>query len=400
MHKILYCENNVDGTIGGSYYSLFYLVTNLDRNIFHPIVVFYRDNEFVSHLKTKGIETYVFKRYEPLNFMGGIDKESCGHHMRRVFARPPQKIVNITRRLFLSAFQKVWFLKKNMISLVHLNNSILYNHDWMLAARISGIKCITHERGINEKFPFAARYFGRRLQAIICISNAVQVNLHEKIRLTNSLVIHNGLDPTDMKVTMEPEKVRRMYGIEPHDHVIGVVGNIKAWKGQDVAIKALSLIRQRFDEVKCFFVGDTSRDDLSFADEVRRLVDEFNLKNNVIFTGFQKNVANFINAMDVVIHTSVLPEPFGRVILEPMALKKPVIATNIGAPPEIIVDRKTGLLVPPRDPFSLSEAVALLLENPIRAKGMGEEGYSRLVDNFSLAKNISKTTTLYDRLLA
>jgi len=133
---------------------------------------------------------------------------------------------------------------------------------------------------------------------------------------------------------------------------------------------------------------------------VRRLVDEFNLKNNVIFTGFQKNVANFINAMDVVIHTSVLPEPFGRVILEPMALKKPVIATNIGAPPEIIVDRKTGLLVPPRDPFSLSEAVALLLENPIRAKGMGEEGYSRLVDNFSLAKNISKTTTLYDRLLA
>jgi glycosyltransferase involved in cell wall biosynthesis len=399
MHKILYCENNVDGTIGGSYYSLFYLVTNLDRDKYQPVVVFYRDNEFVSRLKTKGIEAYVLKRYEPLNFMGSIDKESNGYIIRQIFARPAQKIVNISKRLFLSAFEKAWFLKKNKISLVHLNNSILYNHDWMLAARITGIKCISHERGINERFPVLARYFGRNLQAIICISKAVHENLYKKTDLTNALIIHNGLDPADMKVTIANEEIRKEYRIDQNAPVMGIVGNIKPWKGQDVAVKALALLKQRFEGVKCFFVGATSQDDMPFAEEVHKLVKDLHLEDVVKFTGFQRNVANFIKAMDVVVHASVLPEPFGRVILEPMALRKPVIATNIGAPPEIIVNGKTGFLVPPGDPVSLSEAISAIFEDKLRAKSMGEAGYARLVDNFSLAKNVSETTALYERLL-
>jgi glycosyltransferase involved in cell wall biosynthesis len=119
----------------------------------------------------------------------------------------------------------------------------------------------------------------------------------------------------------------------------------------------------------------------------------------VIITGFKRDVANYINGLSVQIHASIAPEPFGRVLLEGMALGKPLVASNGGAVPEIVVDRETGLVFEPGNAEELADRVATLLEDPPLASRYGAAGRARLESAFSIAHNAERTQALYDRVL-
>ena len=106
-----------------------------------------------------------------------------------------------------------------------------------------------------------------------------------------------------------------------------------------------------------------------------------------------------MNLMDVVIHASVLPEPFGRVLIEAMALKKPLIGARAGAVPEIIINNKTGLTFQPDNASNLASCIISLLKDPDLARNMGAEGYTRLIETFSIQSNVQKTTAIYDSIL-
>lgn len=97
-------------------------------------------------------------------------------------------------------------------------------------------------------------------------------------------------------------------------------------------------------------------------------------------------------------HTSVLPEPFGRVLLEGMALRKPIITPNIGAGPEIVVDRETGLIVKLGDVKDSTRAIISLLENPQKAEQMGKAGRARLEKHFHININVKKIVRIYTEL--
>ena len=120
-----------------------------------------------------------------------------------------------------------------------------------------------------------------------------------------------------------------------------------------------------------------------YRDKLDHIIKENKLNQHIIFTGFQENVANYINLMDIIIHSSILPEPFGRVILEAMSLKKPIIATNFGAPPEIIKNGETGFLVPPGDHIELYRTINRLLVQPDLSIKMGLQGYNLLLEKLT-----------------
>lgn len=398
--NVLYCENNIDGTVGGSYYSLLYLVKNLDRQRFRPIVIFYTEHTLLPAYREAGVETYVWKKAESFNF-------GCAHHKiwkwlgpLRPVASICQKLLNFVWGFLLPAFERARYIKQNGIRIVHLNNSVLYNHDWMLAARLAGVKCVTHERGINEWFSPSARYFSKRLDAVICISEAVRNNMRERgADFGNLVVIYNGLDPKSMKIVTQPELLRATYGIGPETVVIGMLGNIKAWKGQDTLIRAMDKVRRSVPEVCCIFVGDTSPSDLEYGQSLHLLVDSLGLDKQIVFAGFQRNVGDFLMMCDVMVHASVLPEPFGRVILEAMACRKPVIGARAGAIPEILEEGQTGLTFPPGDAECLAENIVSLIADRTRIRRFGENGYTRLVNEFHIAKNVESTQRLYERIL-
>lgn len=398
--KVLYCENNVDGTVGGSYYSLLYLVKNLDRRRYYPIVIFYTEHTLLPAYREAGVETHVWKKVDSFTF-------GSAHHKIWKWLAPLRPVVSIFRKLLnfvrgflLPAIERARYIKQNDIRIVHLNNSVLYNHDWMLAARLTGVRCVTHERGINEWFPPSARYFAKRLDAVICISEAVQRNMHKReADFGNLVLIHNGLDPTSMKIGVNPEVLRATYGLAHDTVVIGMLGNIKAWKGQDTLIRAMDHVRRSVPDIRCLLVGDTSPGDREYGESLHALVDSLGLGELIIFTGFQRNVGDFLMVCDVMVHASILPEPFGRVILEAMACKKPVIGSRAGAIPEIVVEGETGFTFPPGDSDSLADAITRLISDRELMRRCGENGYKRLVHEFHIAKNIEATQGLYERML-
>jgi glycosyltransferase involved in cell wall biosynthesis len=104
--------------------------------------------------------------------------------------------------------------------------------------------------------------------------------------------------------------------------------------------------------------------------------------------------------MDVVLHSSVTPEPFGRVLIEAMALGKPLVAPREGGPLVIVVDGETGLLVTPRDPHALADAVVALLDDPARRTAMGEAGRARVDAVFDIRHHVHHMERLFDELIA
>jgi glycosyltransferase involved in cell wall biosynthesis len=385
--RIVYVEGNVDGTIGGSYFSLLFLVSGLDRARFEPLVVFAADNSLVPRYNAAGIRTIIHAPPKPAVMRGPL-----GRYL--------SKAVNFARGAILEPLQIAALLRRERIALVHLNNSIVRNHSWMIAARLAGVPCITHERGINPQFKVRDRRLARRLDAVICISAAVRENF---IRLgladLKLRTIHNGLDPAEMRVTRSPTEIREELRLPPGARVVGIVGNIKPWKGQDVVVRAVGLLRDEFPDVVCLLIGDTGPEESSYRKQLEETIGALGLNGRVLVTGFRKDIPNYINLLEIQIHASVLPEPFGRVLLEGMALSKPLVASGGGAVPEIVVDGETGLLFEPGNAESLAASLRALLKDGSRSAQAGRKGRQRLEAQFSIAHNVHETQALYDELL-
>lgn len=389
--RVLYVEGNVDGTVGGSYFLMLDLVRSLDKRRFTPLVVFHRSNFLEDSFRECGAEVVVLPKQEPFEFTSAL--------LNRKLA-PIKKGVNLYRRLFKSAAVHARFIKSRGVELVNLNNSITRNHDWMLAARMAGVPCVTHEMGINERYSWASRWLGRRLGAVICLSHVIRDTMVERGAWPgNTCVIHCGIDLTRYREIESPVALRAKHAIPPSVPIIGVVGNVREWKGQETIVHATARLKAQFPEVRCLLVGGTTPADEYYRQRLERLCDELDIRDRVIFAGFQRNAIDYMRLMDVVCHTSTSPEPFGIVTLEAMSLAKPLVSTTIGGPAEVVKDGTTGLLVEPGRPELLAEAIATLLADPARAAEMGRKGREHLLANFSLASNVAQTIAVYSRVL-
>ena len=386
--RILFVEGNVDGTIGGSYYSLLFLATGLDQRRYEPVVAFHSDNALISRFRAAGIDTRIFPARRPIVFRSPIT---------RVFA----KTANFLKGFVFEPLRLAGMLRAQRFHLVHLNNSVVTNHVWMLAAMIAGIPCVTHERGINPTFSTRSRWLARRLDSVICISGAVRDNfVRAGLGSIRMCMIPNGLDPAEMKVTRSALEIRREFGLPPDSRLVGIVGNIRRWKGQEVFVRALARIAGKYPGLAALVIGDTDPANRHYRQHIDRLLEEGGLTCRVAITGYRNDVADYVNALEILVHASIKPEPFGRVVLEGMALRKPIIASRDGGVQEIVVDGCTGLLFTPGDDSELASRLIELIDDPVRAATMGQAGYQRLLEEFSMRKNVAATESIYDSLLA
>jgi glycosyltransferase involved in cell wall biosynthesis len=394
--RILYCEGNLDNSVGGSHYSLFYLLESLNKNRYQPVVVFHRENRLIPMYRNAGLDTRIFPYCNPLRLPAVLKRNTWLGRPLQLFLNA----INIMRMIVWPGVRCAWYLRTNHVDLVHLNNTIIRNHHWMLGAMLARVKCISHERGINEHITTISRLFARSLAAIICISVSVRDNLaRQGIGAGKLVIIHNGLDPGKIRPTTGVSALKHRHAMPEEAPVIGIVGNLKDWKGQEVVIRAVARLHKRWPGIRCLLVGDAEVDP-AYTDKLRKLTVEKGLQENIIFTGYQSNVADFLNAMDVVVHASILPEPFGRVLLEGMVMQKPVVGSDGGAVPEIVQHGVTGYLFAPGDHDALADSLSRLLEDKTLAGKMGEEGYRRAVNEFGIRRNTEKTETLYEELFS
>lgn len=385
--RVMYVEGNPDGTIGGSFYSLLFLIKNLDRSRFQPIVVFSKANGLIPAFQAAGAEVVVRPLAPP------VRARWRGLHL---FAR----LANMLLALVIEPLRLAGLLRRRRIDLLHLNNSIERNHPWIVAAVIAGVPRITHERGINERMSSPARWLIGRLGAVICISSAVRDNLLRLgVNSSRLRTIWNGLDPAEMKVSKDRATVIAEFGLPQSTRLVGMVGNIREWKGQAVVVEAMEIVVREYPDVACLLIGQHSEGDMAYMRQLEERIASARLQRQVLITGYRANVADYVAALELLIHASILPEPFGRVLLEGMALRKPLVASRGGAVPEIVDDGVTGLLFEPGDPQALANMILRLLASPTELRTMGEAGYNRLRTQFGIDLNAARTMAVYEEFL-
>lgn len=385
--RVLYCESSADGTIGGSHYCLLYLLEHLDRGEFEPLTVFYEEHALIERFRRVST-TIVHPQDMPTRW---------GANGVLATAR---RTINLGKFLRTVAGH-VRFLRHHEIALIHLNNSITRHQDWMLAAQMARVPCIVHERGLSDVYTARDRAYARRVALIIPMSAWIRDHMVARgVPGDNIRVMYDGLDPDRLHVTVSPEDVRQAWDIPPGARVIGIVGNIRPWKGQETVVRAVVELTTRWPTLVCLFVGATTPADEGYKARLDALISEHGIGSNVRFTGYQRDVANLINIMECVVHASILPEPFGMVVLEAMARRKAVIGSGAGGPTESVVEGRTGFTYAPGDSSALAARIAELLADPARCRSMGEAGYQRLLEAFTMQQYMRNIHEAYRAVLA
>lgn len=137
----------------------------------------------------------------------------------------------------------------------------------------------------------------------------------------------------------------------------------------------------------------------AYEREIRALTTKLGLDDVVEFTGFRSDVHGAIEALDVLVHASTSGEPFGQVVIEGMVSGKPVVATNGGGIPEIVVDGVTGTLVPMGESEPMANAILSLLDDPERAQSMGERGRQRVLQRFTINITARNMESVYYEMM-
>jgi glycosyltransferase involved in cell wall biosynthesis len=187
--------------------------------------------------------------------------------------------------------------------------------------------------------------------------------------------------------------------------LLGVVAQLSPWKGQDTAIEALALLVGEGIDAHLLLVGSakfvaraTRFDNTDYVAGLRELVARKGLQERVWWLGEREDVPQLIRAMDVLLLPS-WEEPFGRALIEAMALGVPVVATSVGGPAEIVEQGREGYLVAPRRAPDWAQAIARLAQSPQTAAAMGRSGRERAQQLFTIERHVRATLDVYERAI-
>jgi glycosyltransferase involved in cell wall biosynthesis len=178
-----------------------------------------------------------------------------------------------------------------------------------------------------------------------------------------------------------------------------MVGRISPWKGHDVALRATAAARRRGVAVRLLIAGAPLFGEQAVSNALRRLAGDLDLTGQVVWLGHVDDVPELLRAVDVVLHASVIPEPFGQVVVEAMAAGRAVVAAEGGGPAEIVTDGVDGLLVPPGDVEGLAAALVWLAGSAERRERLGRAARLRAA-RYVPARVAAEEMAVYERLVA
>lgn len=206
------------------------------------------------------------------------------------------------------------------------------------------------------------------------------------------LCIHNGIDVEAVRVTIQREAMRKTWRIAGDAVVIGTVGRLVPVKGHAILLEATRILRATKQNVTLVLVGDGP-----LRSELKVTAQRLGLEKSVIFAGHQDQACDFMNMMDIFVLPS-LHEGIPMVLLEALALQRPVVATGVGGIPEVIVHDRSGKLVDAGDAGGLALTLQELIERPDKAGALGVEGRRQVEQEFSAHTMAARTVNLYQSL--
>ncbi|MCE5280850.1 MAG: glycosyltransferase family 4 protein [Deltaproteobacteria bacterium] len=368
-YPILYLHHT--GRFAGAENSLLHLATHLDRSRFSPLFLCPSVGEFPDRLASRGVPVI--------------------HHEFGSNSQPLRLVQSLAK------IRRV--IRERQIALLHANGPQT-NVPAGIVGRLLGVPVVWHARNcLRPGMVDIDRMTGFLPDRIICNSDAIRSRFLGGLTEKKSLTILNSVDLADFDPEFRGPSLRQELGIPVASKVLGMTSRLSREKGQQTLLEAVALLKGRFPDLYVLLVGDSIfTEDEDVPRSLREMADRLGISERVLFTGFRRDVPRLYGAMDIFI-LATDAEPCGRVLFEAMAMARPVIGTDNGGTPEIVVDGVTGLLFPYGDAATLSERITRLLEQPAEMARMGAAGRRRVEEHFTIDRYMEKTQRVYLELL-
>jgi glycosyltransferase involved in cell wall biosynthesis len=380
---------------GGSVVVLSHLVQNLDRTRYLPLVVTSLDLASIEKLFRP--EDVLCRFRPPMNYANRVRWMAlCPSNFEwanRIWAylfTVVSMVVNLPEKAWLH--YKIWRSKPDI---VHVNNG----RDGLIVARRFNIPLLYHFHGMFQEMllqPYDSR---QTAAAFVSISKHI-----------TSEAIKCGVPPDKIIDIPNPAPVvtvsagsrqtwRRKFRFADDAIVLAHVGRLVSWKGQIEFVKAFAQIARKYPHVIALIVGDDLEGlESAYPKALRKLVIELGMEKQVVFSGHVEDILGLMSAMDVVVHSSISPEPFGLVITEAMAAGAAVIGARLGAPIEIIEEGVSGLLVNPNDAEEFAAGLERLISDKSLRERLASSGRKRALEVYSPKLFASRVEEIYARI--
>lgn len=245
---------------------------------------------------------------------------------------------------------------------------------------------------VNKK-DLIHRWSYGKIEKLICLTNLHKENLLSHLPLSERqlTVIPNFVDCERFNPRNRSEEVRKSLGALPGVPLIGIASRLDPQKGQDTALQAMALLKRKNVPLQMVIVGENTLNEMNYLNVLKKMAAELGIEDRVHFTGYRADMEKIMASLDALVMPSHC-ETFGRVLIEAMASKTPVIATNAGGVPNIIDAGRDGLLVTPQNAEELAAAMEQIAMNPALRRAMAESGYFKARSTY--AKDVVETKLL------
>lgn len=384
MYRVAYAAHT--GDLSGPNNSLIELLAGLDRMRFEPVVYFPSPGPAVEEIRLRAVSCRVIPAH-PIQRVRGFRR--CPLYLN--------DLLQCTRALREA-------LGLDRVDLVHINTAVTPYP--ALAAWSRRLPIVWHIREslqpnlVNNGYLLGINFLATHL---IAVSNAVRGQLITQAHVPRRKVsvVHNGIDLGRFDSAVKPCRTRAELGL-PEGRLIAVTAFLLPHKGHEVFLEAMNQLVHAWGivDVVAVLIGDEpSAGGGRFTRTLQEYCSRHQLTRNVHFLGLRRDVPAVLAHADIVCLPSTYPDPLPRAVLEGMAAGKPVVASATGGIPEMVEDRRTGILIPPSHPGVLAHSLATLLRDPTKSQEMGRAGRQRVESEFTAKAHAQKVQGLYERLL-
>jgi glycosyltransferase involved in cell wall biosynthesis len=338
---------------GGAELTLWHLMQHRQGENVDWLAIFLENGSMVAQVQSLGVETCLVpagRLREPHLFMAAVIQ-----------------IASIARRSRADLIFS-WMTK------AHLYSS--------LAAKLAGIPSLWYQHGLPSTQSWMDTIATMLPACGVLACSKAGAEAQARLRPLRPIrILYPGveLERFNPGVLPSPEEMRRKLGLPESGPLIGLVGRLQRWKGIHVLVDAMPKVLRSYPDAHCVVVGGKHDLEPDYPAYLEGKIAALGMRDQVTMVGLQRNIPEWMQAMDVIVHASDY-EPFGLVVIEAMALGKPVVAGARGGPSEIVTDGVNGFLTPYSDAEALASAILRYLDDREFARSLGAAARERTLD--------------------
>jgi len=401
IKNILYVENGIG--YGGAIICLRHLVRHLDRSRFNPLVVTGRTGTHYREIAQEADWHYIADRH--IDVIALRNKLAQAGWIKRIPGLSTLFNQLVARAddafNFLPFFLRLlWTAWRCKVDLIHANNEPLCNRAALLVGKLLRIPTVCHVRG-DQNGSRLMRWAFSLPDHFISVSHwvAKSMQANAQVPVDKISVIYDGIALENLDLNADGSEFRKQHDIAPDAFAVGLVGLLIPWKGQELFLDAAKLLSNKIPGLKMIIVGGTPDDCVAYEAKLRQQIIDEQLQDIVSFTGHVTKMETVYNCLDVVVSASISPEPLGTVVIESMAMGRPLIGPDHGGAAEMMAHNQTGLLFTPRDAVALANQIERFYQEPELRIRLGQNARDHALATFSIETHTNKIQALYDSLL-